>query len=178
MSEEQLDITLIQSKQVLEMITVSNDFCLFMEEIHNFDKVYVISYLQKVLPLLYIKGSLLPETEAFDEYDNERYVIEETWEFLFNSLMQLFGKDNSYYFWNPDLNEPVETTFSENLADMYQDMKDFLFLFSKPSHYAKLNAVYMCRDLYLNRWGKAIPHLMFQIHYILSSKKEQTESYE
>lgn len=164
MTQENIDYSVIQSKQVAEMLTVANEFCLFMEEIERFDKTYIAEYLQRVLPLLYIKGSLIPMTEPNDEIDNERYVIEETWEYFYNLIMNLFGNKNTFYYWNPDLNESAQTSVSEVLADLYQDMKDFVMLFSKPSHYARMNSVHMCRDLFIRRWGKSIPLLLNYLH--------------
>lgn len=178
MAQGQIDTTVVGSKQVMEMITVANDYCLFIEEIEQFDKKYVFSYLQRVLPLLYLKGSLLPETERNEDIDNERYVIEETWEYLFNTIKNFFAEDNKYYFWNPELGEVAETTFAENLADMYQDLKDFIYLFAKPSHYAKQNAVYMCRDLFFTRWGKIIPPMLQQLHVLTTKELNiQNEEY-
>jgi hypothetical protein len=178
MSENNIDTSIIQSRQIVEMLTVANEFCLFAEEIEKFDKSYITEYLQRVLPLLYIKGSLLPEVDETTDSDYERYVIEETWEYLFNYIRQLFGNENSYYFWNPELNEAAESSVAETMADLYQDLKDFVFLYSKPAYYAKLNSVHMCRNLFIHRWGKQIPGLMNHLHRMLYGHEEETEQYE
>jgi len=164
MKENSVDTSLIQSKQIIDMVTVANEFCLFVEDSERYDKVYIVDYLQRVLPLLYLKGSMLPEIDESTDTDNERYVIEETWEYIYNTFMNLFGEENSYYFWNPALNEASPSALSENMADLYQDLKDFVFLFAKPSYYAKLNAVYMCRLFFAERWGKCIPFLLSHLH--------------
>lgn len=167
MTEESIDYSIVRSKQVAEMLTVANEFCLFIEEIDRYDKTYIAEYFHRVLPLLYIRGSLIPETELNEDFDNERFVIEETWEYLYNQIMNLFGKDNLVYYWNTELNESAQTSVSEILADIYQDLKDFIMLFSKPAHYAKLNSVHMCRDLFVRRWGKSIPLLLNHLHGII-----------
>lgn len=178
MSEKSIDTSVVQSRQVIEMLTVANEFCIFIEDIERFDKQYVLTYLQRILPLLYLKGSLLPESEPDDDSNNERYVIEETWEYIFNFVMNQFGKDNSYYFWNPDLNESAESTVSENMADIYQDLRDFVFLYSKPAYYAKLNSVHLCRNMFILRWGKFIPRLMNHLHGIIYDNEQKTEIYD
>ncbi len=175
MNQEKIDTSVTGSKAVMEMITVANEFCLFAEEQERFDNEFIFSYLQRILPLLYIKGSLLPQVTEFPEHDNERFVIEETWEYLYNSFKNNFKHLNNYYFWDPELQGPAETTMSENLADLYQDLKDFIFLFSKPSHYAKQNAVFMCRELFIHRWGKIIPHLLSHIHGIIVDTKQHSD---
>ena len=161
---DSVDTSLIQSKQVIEMFTVANEFCLFVEDSERYEREYVVDYLQRVLPLLYLKGSMLPESEEHAEHDNERYVIEETWEYIYNVFMNLFGKDNTYHVWNSQSNEVVENACAEIMADLYQDLKDFVFLFAKPSYYAKTNAVYMCRNLFEVRWGRSIPAFMSHLH--------------
>jgi hypothetical protein len=175
MKDTHIDTTVVKSRQVMEMITVANEFCLCIEDIERFDREYVLDYLQRVLPLLYLKGTLLPSVEPNDETDNERYVIEETWEYIFNLTKNLFGDDNSYYFWNPELLEATESMVSENLADMYQDLKDFVFLFSKPSYYAKVNSVHMCREMFILRWGKSLPLLIHHLHGIIFERPEGSE---
>ncbi|MBT4466892.1 MAG: DUF5063 domain-containing protein, partial [Lentimicrobiaceae bacterium] len=55
------DITL--SKQVIEMATVANEFCYFVENIEKKEKEIVLEFMQRILPLLHLKGSLLPEIE-------------------------------------------------------------------------------------------------------------------
>jgi len=178
MENKSIDTSITESKTVIEMITVANEFCLFTEEHEKYEMDFILSYLQRVLPLLYIKGSLLPDTESESGNDDERYVIEETWEYLFNSFVKVFGKNNTYYFWDAGLKEPVETTVAENLADMYQDLRDFVFLYSKPTYYAKLNAVNMCKELFLSHWGKLIPPLLSHIHGIIMDKKPSFDEYD
>ena len=67
------------SRQVLEMLTVANEFCLFLEKADEYSKEFILSYLQKVCPLIYIKASLMPEViveeddAAEDDHDrNDR----------------------------------------------------------------------------------------------------------
>ncbi len=176
MTDQSIDTSLVSGKQVLEMITVANEFCLFVEEIERVDKPYILEYLQRMLPLLYLKGSLLPLIDSEEESENDRYVSEETWEYVFNMCKNIFGDDNIYYFWNPDLKEPAENTVSENMADLYQDLRDFVFLYSKPSYYAKLNSVVMCRNLFIGRWGKNIPQLLNHLHGIIYDNEQKTEN--
>ena len=68
-------IKTIKSKAVLEMLTVAHEFCLFIESSENYDKETIIGYLQKVCPLIYLKGALLPEVKVSDEAAAERFVF-------------------------------------------------------------------------------------------------------
>ncbi len=75
----------VYSKTVLELLTVANEYCLFLEKAENYDRQDILIFLQKVCPLIYIKSSLLPVIEIEDEEAAEHFVTEEEWEGVFNS---------------------------------------------------------------------------------------------
>lgn len=147
---------IVYSKNVLEMITVSNELCLFVEEIEKYELVYCLSYLQKVLPLLYLKGSMLPDVEVSDETANERFVTEEQWENVFNEARKVFGKYDTFNFLKYDFqqgNQIEKGSIGEFIADIYQDIKDFLLLYQKNTLAARENAVYECKNMLAHNWG-------------------------
>jgi hypothetical protein len=167
----------LYSKQVIEMLTVSNEYCLFMEKADNVKKEEILKYLQKLLPILYLKASLLPDIPVSDENTAEHFVTEEQWEGLFNILREKFGKEDRYYF--VDLNEKSNTdavlaSLSENLTDIYQDMKDFVLLYQKPLRSAQENAVRDCKELFQTRFGYRLVHAHQAIHYLLHPSGDQT----
>jgi len=157
----------VYSRKVLEMITVAHEFCLFMEKSDDYPEKQIYSYLQKVLPLLYIKGSLLPDVTPEHEEFAERFVTEEEWENLFLILSKKFSTNDSFDI-IPDDKIKAEgyerISLSECLADIYQDMKDFVILYQKSSHAAKENAVFQCAELFKSRWGRSITHCLNPIH--------------
>ena len=78
------------SMPVIEMLKVSNEYCLFLENIgkYSIEDCYIL--LHRMLPLLYLKGSLLPEIEVESPEANERYLTEVEWENLFSSLSEIY----------------------------------------------------------------------------------------
>ncbi len=159
------NLSILQSSQVLEMITVANDFCNFSESLNQHDKKEVIGYYQKVIPLIYLKGSLLPEIEVSDESAYERFVSEEHWENIFNAARLKFDNDDEY--WYPDGNEELmKESLSDNIADIYQDMKDFVVLYQVNRLAAKENSLAECRVLFINHWGERCVKAMKQLHYL------------
>jgi len=161
---------IIYSKPVIEMITVAHEYCLFIEEVNKTSKENIIQYLNKVCPLLYLKGTLLPRIGEADPEANERFVTEEQWEFIFNELRQKFRPDDEYWFMENDgnsENEPVKASLAENFADIYQDMKDFVMLYQKDGFNAKETAIYEFRYLFESHWGYRIVNAQMAIHYLL-----------
>ena len=160
----------IYSKNVMEMILVANEFCSFIEFTEKHSKEDILYYLQKVCPLLYLKGSLLPGIQVKNPEANERFVTEEQWQNIFNSLRSKFLNDDEYWdIENLDTenNEPEKQSLSENFADIYQDLKDFILLYQKNTEAAKENAVHQCSILFKKHWGCRIINSLKAIHYIL-----------
>jgi hypothetical protein len=157
-------------KNVLEFYTVANELCLFLEKSDEYRKEEIIEYWHKICPLIYLKGSLLPVISVTNPEANERYVTEEQWEYLFNTLREKLGKDDEFWFINERrfIDDEIDKgSLAEHFADIYQDLKDFLMLYRKESHDAKENAVQSCRMLFEMNWGMKLIRCMKAIHYYL-----------
>ena len=61
--KEPSDKDIVYSKNVIEFITVVNEYCLFIEKAENYSKDDIIQYMLKICPLIYLKGALLPTGE-------------------------------------------------------------------------------------------------------------------
>jgi hypothetical protein len=160
----------VAAKSVFEMLTVANDFCSFLEKSEDFAKIGILIYLQRVLPLIYIKSSLLPDVVIEDEEAIEHYVTETEWEEIFNMLRAKFGEDDIHYYVDNherSHQDPVRASIAENITDIYQDLKDFLLLYQKPLTTFKQNAVMECKRLFAERYGFRIVNAHSAIHYLL-----------
>ncbi|MBN2237147.1 MAG: DUF5063 domain-containing protein [Bacteroidales bacterium] len=163
---------LTQSRSVLELLTVSHEYCLFIEKIDTYSKKDILNYFQKIIPLLYLKGSLLPDIEVADDSYVERYVTAETWEIIFNSLRNKIKPDDSYYFAEfSDDTEATQGSIADNLTDVYQDLKDFEILYAKNTQTARENAVFECKKFFENHWGIRLLNAQKAIHQILFKKQ-------
>ena len=74
------------SANVIDMLTVANEFCLFTEKAEKYNPDEVLQYYAKICPLLYLKGAILPVVEPDEDYLGERFVNEDQWESIYNSL--------------------------------------------------------------------------------------------
>ena len=166
------------SNNVIEMITVANNFCSFIENSENHSKIELFDYLEKILPLLFLKGTLLPEVIVDNPEGNERFITEEQWESVFNDLRNKFDKDDDYWYLDPNSsepNEPIIANLSESLSDIYQDMKDFVLLYQKPTRTAKQNAAHECKNLFEINWGYKLINSLNAIHHILHRNKKNND---
>ncbi|MCF6342436.1 MAG: DUF5063 domain-containing protein [Bacteroidales bacterium] len=168
------DITL--AKPIIEMATVANEFCYYLDMVEEKSKKGILEFVHRILPLLYLKGTLLPDIEPEYPEAGERFVTQENWETIFTILRDKFGKDDEYWIIDPqyiDETEPLRASIAENLADIYQDMKDFIILFQKNTHAARENAIADCKVLFGNHWGYRIGKLMTRLHHLLQEENRE-----
>ncbi|MCK5856527.1 MAG: DUF5063 domain-containing protein [Bacteroidales bacterium] len=169
------NINKIKSSVVLEMIRIAHEFNVFSEDIAKKETKDIISFYQKVLPLMYIKASLLPDIEVSDESANERYVAEEHWEKIYMHLKEKFAKADEY--WELDENnDSIKVSLSEKLADVYQDTKDFVVLFQKNQMAAKENAVFEMKRLFKVHWGPRSISALNHLHIVSYQNEIEKEN--
>ncbi|MEI6749575.1 MAG: DUF5063 domain-containing protein [Bacteroidales bacterium] len=157
------------SRNVLEMLAVANEYCLFVEKADEYTKEDLLGFFQKICPLLYIKGALLPIIDPANPEANERFVLEEKWEIIFNSLRMKFQPTDEFWFADDTFDkspEMIKGSLAEHFADIYQDLKDFVILYQRNSLAAKENAVAECRRLFTNHWGIRIVNMLNALHFL------------
>lgn len=167
-----METSTISSKNVTEMLTVANEYCHFIEKAHQYEEKDILNYLQKILPLLYLKGSLLPSVEVTMPEANERFVTAETYEIIYNEVMNKFKPNDS--FWDVDHAElkditPEKISLADQLTDIYQDLKDFILLYAKGTKAAQENAVHDCKHFFEIHWGYRLVQALKYIHHMLNA---------
>lgn len=173
MAEIRDDITM--GKNAMEMLIVANEYCLFMEEIEDKSKQDIFEFVHRVLPLMYTKGSLLPDVSVDDPGANMRFVTEEQWENIFILMRDIFGDDDEFWIIDPQYineTEPLKASLSENLSDIYQDMKDFVLLYQKNTLAARQNALSECKKLFSEHWGYRIGNILARLHHLIYDSEQ------
>ena len=72
----------IFDKNVIEFVTVAAEFCAFLERAERMKRSDFVDTSLKILPLLYLKASMLPKCKTIGEQVLETYVTEEIYEIL------------------------------------------------------------------------------------------------
>ena len=166
----------VYSRKVVEFVAVANEFCKYAEHASELKGDELLKILQRILPLLYINASLLPQFETFFEDGNEKFVTESDWVRLHEVLREKFGSADDYLeVFDEKDNEsdgPVLASISENMADIYQDLKDFLLLYQTGTVEVMNDAVWECRMNFENFWGQKLVNSLRAIHKFLYSGEE------
>ncbi len=154
------------NKSVLEVLTISNELCLLIDNSDKYEKSEVLNILHRLLPLLYLKASLLKTVPASNPDAVERFVTEEQYELVYQSLKKLLSTDDLFYVIQKK-EIAVKASLAEYLTDVYQDMKDFLMLYQKPSISAKENAINECVSLFEKNWGLKLLTVLQAMHILV-----------
>ena len=80
------------SKEVLEFVAVAKEFCDFVETAPQMQQKDFIQRLQKFIPLIYLKGSLLPSLESEENGLTEDIVTENDYNYLYAEIHRLLGE--------------------------------------------------------------------------------------
>lgn len=160
----------VYSREVIEFVTVANEFCKFLEVSAEQKLTDFIDKAHKILPFLYLKGTLLPNIEeAYDEF-NEKYVTEEDYNYIQGVLTDKFGEHNLYEeIYDPlrqENDEPAQLSLAENFADIYQDIKDFLMQYRVGTDEIMMNAIWECRQAFEQYWGQRLVNILRVLHHL------------
>jgi type I restriction-modification system DNA methylase subunit len=173
----------IFDKNTIEFVTVAAEFCGFLERAGNMKQSDFVTITLKLLSLLYLKASMLPEVEPFSEEAPEHDVTEETYEALrINIAAILADKDDYLEVFLPDMaysDTPIKQTISENLADIYQDIRDFIFVFRQGFNETMNDALYTCQENFSVHWGQKLVNTLRALHDVKynSDAKDQDDAY-
>lgn len=175
MSGEELN-PIVYSKNVIEFVTVANEYCKFVETAGNEDPFVLLGKAQKLLPLIYLKASLLPEFGSTEELELERYVTEVDYNFLQQRIMNVLGPHDDYQeVFEPEMqfsDAPLSASISENLTDIYQDLKDFILSYRIGDDLVMQEALWTCMANFRGYWGQKLVNGLRAIHSLIYSQTD------
>lgn len=170
MREEELN-GIAYSKNVIEFITVANEFCSFLERSEDIETTVFMGRLQKILPLLYLKASMLPDFEFEPEEDLEKFVSEIDYNLIQQNVLKHTGAGDDYqevFVTGMQFSESALTSnISENVADIYQEMKDLVMSFRMLNDEVMEQAVWECKNNFATLWGQTLVNSLRAVHNLI-----------
>ena len=88
--------SVIYSAPVVEFVAVAKEFCLFLTQSEELSQKEFIDKLQKFIPLLYLKGSMLPYVDSYNDDECEDFVTEEEYNALYAQVKAKMGEYDDY----------------------------------------------------------------------------------
>jgi hypothetical protein len=168
--------SVVYSKNVVEFVTVANEYCNTIENIHLNSVEQNLQSLRRLLPLLYLKATLLPENEKVLDEELEKYVSEFVYNRWQQRWLQALGEYDSYYeVFDPDIQfgeETVTASITENLMDIYQDLKDFMVSYSIGDEAVMNDALHECAFHFEDFWGQRLVNVLRAVHKLVTDRVE------
>ncbi len=160
----------LYQRDILEFVTVAVQYCAYLEDTEGRSREEFVDTMSKLLPLLYLKGSLLPQYETYADNMLSDYVTEENYDIVRNNIAHIMAdKDDYLDVFVDDMkysDEPILMTISENLADIYQDIKNFAYIYKQGVEDEMMSALEMCNQNFKNDWGQKLVNVLRAIHEV------------
>lgn len=167
------------SKNTVEFVTVAAEYCAYIEQSEQRRKCDFVSTMLKLLPLLYLKASMMEPVEGDEEFLPEAFLSEADYEFVRLTLAGIMGDDDDYLDFNDENvrfnDEVMAKTVSEDLSDIYQALKNFVetYKLGMEEHmYEAVTAVHEAFDLY---WGQDLVNAMRALHKVKNHPQDEEE---
>lgn len=163
----------VYSKNVVEFVTVANEFCTSIENVSQFLPKENLDRLQKLLPLLYLKAAVLPKIERVIDDELEKFVTELDYNMFHQKWMQLLGENDGFHeVFDPNIQfgeESVRASISENLMDIYQALKECITSYSIGNEDVMHDSVAECIFHFEEFWGQQVVNVLRAVHMLVYS---------
>lgn len=169
---------IVFSKYTEDFVRVALEYCVLVEKTKANEKQVFIDNIVKVLPLLYLKISVIPPIDENYDSDLPNKVDEEMYALVENNISELLGEDNLYLeTFHPDIklsDSPVAVKISEDLADIYQDLGNFIGIFKNGQKETMNDSLILCIQNFERYWGQRLVNALRALHH-LKYKEEIVE---
>jgi hypothetical protein len=172
---------IIYSRQVVEFVASANEYCKYLEGIKEINGIEILKVMQRLLPFIYLRASLLPMLEPLMEEGNEKTVTEFDWTRMHDTLLAKTGNNDPYPV-IVDMGDPADGLYTgsiaESLTDIYQDLKDFVVNYKTGTDEVMNDAVWEVLMNFEEFWGKKLLNVLNAIHTVLYSESDEKETNE
>lgn len=156
-------------KNTVELVTVAAEYCAFLEQVFDKEPSRVADVLSKLLPLIYLKASMVtaPEPEGLyleeavtePDYEEVRHLLQEKFG-EYDDYLEVFVEDMKYS------DTPVRMCISEGLADIYQALKNFVQSYRSGLDEVMEESVAVCMDGFRTYWGQTLTNTLRAVHNV------------
>lgn len=160
------------TKEKLEFLTVAAETCKFLEQATSKSREEFTTIATKLLPFLYYKTAVVPMPELISDDEIEHFVTEVDYETIRNRIAENLGeKDDFLDAMGENMqysDTPIVATISENLADVYQNLKDCTLCYQMGNEEVMNDALATCLTEFKNYWGDKLLAALRALHLILN----------
>ena len=119
------------------------------------------------------------EMVYMEEEPLEVFVTEDDYEGVRRAVADVLGyKDDYLEVFLPDMaysDTPIKKCISEDLADIYQDLKDFIGVFQLGMNASMNDALCVCKEHFAEFWGQRLVNTMRALHDVKYNATDEAD---
>lgn len=160
----------------LAFIALSNEFCSAIENAMEFEKEDFVAKMLKMLPRIYMTVTDIDIEESNEDYYALPYLDESVYDNLRSQLAALMGEDDVFLeTFEEDMkysDAPVSATISEDLADIYQQLYNFVASVRDVDTEAINSIIITCKEDFVSYWGQTLCNVLRALHSVFYNKQD------
>jgi hypothetical protein len=161
----------VYGRDVMELVTVAVEYCAFLEGAEGKSRMEFVDTIVKILPLLYLKATLLPKYEMLDDdYYPEDFVTEDNYNIVRANISMLMEEKDDYLdVFMEDMkysDTPISASVSENLADLYQEFFNLIHSIQDALTETQHEMLCQCKINFINYWGQTLCNVLRALNAI------------
>ncbi len=161
---------ILYSEEVLEFVRLSKEYCTLLETEMVLSQSEFIRFSLYSLPSIYSAMIRIPQIEPVFDEGSEKFVSEQNWSEVYRKIAECMEGNNDF------LDIPGESEFdrsdlitrkvSEDMADLYQDLRDFLEIYRNAPEDVMNDALWECQNNFMSFWGSKSLRISAALHKI------------
>ena len=160
----------VYQQPAIDFVTVAVQLCIYLEQVQEQEKSDFIAKMLTMLPLLYLKARLVPKAQQELDGYPEQFVTEQEYDNLRVAVASILGSDDTYLeVYMEDMrysDEPITAFISENIADIYQEIKDLACNYQTHNESVMNDALMSCLEAFEQHWGQKLLNVLRPLHAI------------
>lgn len=162
---------IVYAPVTLDFVTVSVEFCSFLEKMETTSRTEWSETMLRILPLLYVKATLLPPVVDIEDEMAEVFVSHQDYMLIANQVASILGEEDVYLdVFVEDMkysDRPVSSFVSEDIADIYQDIRNFVSVYQHGLEETMIDALKTISENFRLYWGQKLVNVLRPLHTLV-----------
>ena len=154
----------------LAIIALANEYCHALENVYEYEerRAYIAEML-KLLPRIYISASDIKPDDDSDSFIDS-FLDENDYDTVRGNVSRIIGEDDTYLeVFIDDMkysDTPISTNISENLADIYQPLYNFVATVKDATDETINEAINAVKSEFDTYWCQTLCNVLRALHSI------------
>ncbi len=154
----------------LAFIALANEYCHALENVFEYEESRAfIAEMLKLLPRIYISASDIKPDDDSDSFIDS-FLDENDYDTVRGNVGRIIGEDDTYLeVFIDDMkysDTPISTNISENLADIYQPLYNFVATVKDATDETINEAINAVKSEFDTYWGQTLCNVLRALHSI------------